>query len=223
MYKFGKYIKKLSDFCLRVLFVSEDFSYPKILTLHHAELSKIQGKQLQRDSFLHLLPYLGYIREVLWSLKFRNNKRVAYLLGRLLYEVLPEYLVQWEQFDNFTNPLLIIVPSSKQTLRKRGFNQNHLIIKSFLAHGGNRFIKYQPDVIKKIKNIPKQSRTESRAERLENPKGAFTISNRHATFIRGRNIILFDDILTTGATTKEITRVLKRAGAKQIKIVAIAH
>lgn len=212
---------KIRDFLLSLLFVREDFSYAKILDSHIKEQPKIGGKIHAKPGFLYLLPYRNYVREMIWSFKFRNNKRVAILLGKLLADTLPEYLIEWEQFENFDNPLLICVPSSRKRILKRGFDQNHLIIQSFLKKGGAGFITYQKDAVKKIKHTPRQSRAKTRQERLNNPKDAFAVVN--APVIKGRNIILFDDILTTGATIKEVQKVLERAGARSIHLVVIAH
>ena len=201
MNKFGKFTQKIKEYLLLILFERGTFSYQKIVSIHEKEQFKIQGVLLQKYSFLYLLPYKTYVREALWSLKFKNNKSVAKLFGTLLVDTLLEYLIEWEQFQNFDNPLLITVPSSRQSLRKRGFNQNDLIIKSFLEQGGQGFVSYHPNIIKKIKNTPRQSRTKNKQERLTNPKGAFAVANAHSHLLRNRNIILFDDVLTSGATT----------------------
>jgi predicted amidophosphoribosyltransferase len=61
----------------------------------------------------------------------------------------------------------------------------------------------------------------TKKDRLQNQKNAFTILNKEK--IRNRNIILFDDIYTTGATINEIKKTLKKAGAKNIKVIVLAH
>jgi len=216
-------MKKFTDFLLSIVFTKSVFSYRKILLMHQRESTKIQGAQFSSDNFLYLLPYKGYIRDLFWSIKFKNNKQATKLLSKLLYETLPEHVINWERFENFTNPLLITVPSSKKRIHKRGFDQNHVIIKSFLRYGGDNFVEYQPQALKKVKNTIRQSRTTSKQERLLNPRGAFAVANAHFLTLKGRNIILFDDILTTGATTQEIKKLLHKAGACQIKIVVIAH
>jgi len=214
-------MKKCANFLLSILFTRKVFSYEKIFELYTQEQSVVAGISFSKNPFTYLLPYKKYIREAFWSLKFKNNRSVAVLFGKLMYETLPEQIIQWEQFENFNNPILATVPSSKQTLHKRGYNQNDLIVRSFLRHGGDKFIEYKPRIIRKTKNIPKQSRTKSKQERLINPKGAFAVAN--APLIKNRNIILFDDILTTGATTQEIKKLLHKAGVIQVKIVVIAH
>ena len=216
-------MNELLHMLLSFFFTKDVFLYQKILKIHEQELIKITGSNLRDKDFLYMLPYTNYTKDVMWSFKFKNNQSVANLFGRLLYETLPDHLIRWEQFEGFTDPLLLIVPSSKQTLRIRGYNQNDLIVHSFLKQGGDAFVTHLPKALKKIKNIPKQSRTRSRQERLKNPKGTFAIANTHLPAIKNRNIILFDDVLTTGATTKEIKKLLLKAGASQIKIIVITH
>jgi len=216
-------MKKFTDFLLSIIFTKHVFSYQKILSLYNKELGKIRGSQFESNGFTYLLPYKNYVRDLFWSIKFKNNKQATQLIGRLLYETLPEQIIRWEQFDNFTKPLLITVPSSKKRIYMRGFDQNHLIIKSFLRHGGNNFIEYKPQSLQKIKNTIHQSRTTSKQERLIHPQGAFAVTNSHLSSIKNRNIILFDDILTTGATTQEVKKVLQKANVSQIKVVVIAH
>ncbi len=216
-------MKKLLHVLLSFLFTRDVFSYQKLLQVHEDELFKITGTHLIKKDFLYLLPYNKYVREVIWSLKFKNNRHAARLFGRLLYETLPEYLIRWEQFEGFTDPLLLTVPSSKKSLRLRGYNPTDVMLKSFLAHGGSNFVTYKPNALSKVKHTIKQSHTRSKKERLTNPKGAFAIADAHLPTLKGRNVVLFDDVLTTGATTNEIKRALKKAGASQIKVVVITH
>lgn len=223
MNNLGNYIQKFSAFLLSFLFTQELFSYKKIFEIHTKESRKIQGSLRHKEPFLYFLPYCGYTKKLIWSIKFKNNKSACSLLGKLLYEELPEQLIEWSLFENFDNPLAVCVPSSKKSQLKRGFNQNHVIISDFLKRGGSEFVQYQPNVVIKTKNVLAQSRTKTKQERLKNPQGAFAIANAHLPLIKNRNIILFDDVLTTGATTNEIKKLLHKAGASQIKVVVITH
>lgn len=73
--------------------------------------------------------------------------------------------------------------------------------------------------LRKIKNNKTQSKL-NQNERKENVKNVFEIEN--IKFIRNKNIIILDDIYTTGATVNEISKVLKNAGAKDILVLIIA-
>ncbi|HIP33349.1 MAG TPA: ComF family protein [Bacteroidia bacterium] len=61
----------------------------------------------------------------------------------------------------------------------------------------------------------------NRAERLKNQKNVFKLKNPEK--IKNQNIILFDDVYTTGATINEARKVLKKAGVKNIKVIVLTH
>ena len=89
---------------------------------------------------VHLLPYQNiYVNKAVTSLKFRNNIPVAKFFGEMLYENLPEIILDLQISDNFNNPLIITMPISRQRFIKRGYNQTDLIIKNFMKLGGNNF------------------------------------------------------------------------------------
>ncbi len=73
----------------------------------------------------------------------------------------------------------------------------------------------------KKRHTKAQSKTKSRKERLVNVKNSFVV--RKAEKIKGKNIIIFDDVTTTGATLKEAKKVLKKAGAKKVYFMTMAH
>jgi predicted amidophosphoribosyltransferase len=60
-------------------------------------------------------------------------------------------------------------------------------------------------------------------QRRENVRGAFALRKRGLNAVKGRNIVLIDDVMTTGATAAECTRVLLRAGAKQVLVATAAR
>lgn len=161
------------------------------------------------------------IRQAIWSLKFRRNKRLAKIFAQILYDEILENLSEMKTFSNFTNPILIPIPLSKQKLRERGFNQSELIAREMNILDDNSSFVFEKDILIKIKNTPPQSRTKNRKERLENLKNCFTVSKAHK--IKNRNIILIDDVTTTGATLSEAKRVLKKYGAKKITSLVVAH
>jgi competence protein ComFC len=113
------------------------------------------------------------------------------------------------------------VPISFFRRIKRGYNQNDLIIESFMKSGGKNFINWQKFNLLKWKHTKPQSQTKNRKQRMENQKNAFWLLSKKN--IKGRNVILFDDVYTTGATIKEIKKVLKLAGVKKIKVIILAH
>lgn len=113
--------------------------------------------------------------------------------------------------------VLIPVPLDKKRLRWRGFNQAEE-----LAKGISKFLNIEilnNILIKTKETLPQVELSDE--ERKENIKGAFACQNQEK--IKGRKILLVDDIYTTGSTMEECARVLKKAGAKEIIGIVVAR
>ncbi len=161
------------------------------------------------------------VKKAIWSLKFRKKKRLAKIFAQILYDRLLEELVDLERLKNFKNPLLIAIPISKKRFRERGFNQCDLIARELCRLNDNQSFRWEKGNLVKIKDTPHQSRAKSKKERRENLKNCFAIKNPQK--ILGRNIILLDDITTTGTTLNEAQKILKENRAKKIIYLTIAH
>lgn len=112
--------------------------------------------------------------------------------------------------------IIIPVPMSIKKKKKRGYNQTELIAKNISK---DLNIDLSLDNLKKIKDTETQSKLNEK-ERRNNIKNAFIVNNKLK--IKNKRIILFDDIYTTGATVNECSRVLEKAGAKEILVLVIA-
>lgn len=109
------------------------------------------------------------------------------------------------------------VPLHPWRLFTRRYNQAAL-----LAHAISRICQtpYEPQLLKRIKRTSPQTGL-ARKDRLKNVKRAFTVaSNKN---IKGKSVLLVDDVMTTGATIQECSHVLKRAGAKQVFVATLAR
>jgi ComF family protein len=122
--------------------------------------------------------------------------------------------------ENFTNPLLIPIPISKKRYRERGYNQSLLVCKELIRIDKENF-DLESSVLIKNKETEHQARIKNRNERLKNIIGSFETKNENK--IKNRNIILIDDITTTGATLNEAKKILKESGAKKIIAFTVAH
>lgn len=160
------------------------------------------------------------LKHLLWLLKYHHQRPIAEELGSLLADALLPELEERVRFENFTNPIIIPIPVSKKGLRKRGFNQVTLIAESFVKQTGNTIPLYN-DVLMKSHETKKQARNKKRKERFTNIAGSFCL--QHPEKITNRNIILLDDVTTTGATLDEATRVIEKARPRKILRVALAH
>lgn len=161
------------------------------------------------DSFAAVWYYDGRVRSSLLRFKFRGARSYAESYGRLLaMKLLQEYP---EGFD-----LLTWVPVSAARKRRRGYDQVELIAR---AVGRELGITPVP-VLKKIRNNRQQSRIAGAAQRRANVLGVYRVTDPKR--VCDQRILLLDDILTTGATVSEASRVLLTAGAKEVHCAAIA-
>jgi len=160
------------------------------------------------------------VRKAIWEIKYHGNRKIAKKFCRPLYEFILEELGDEVTFENFSDSLLIPIPSGKETLKKRGFNQCELITKELARLDEENNFQLETKAIFKIKETTHQSETKNKSKRLKNLEGCFSADSEK---VRGRCIILIDDVITTGATMKEVSKTLKSAGAKKVIGFAIAH
>ena len=143
--------------------------------------------------------YGGAAREAIINLKFNRFCFAAKPLGdklALVYEVSLKH-------RPCENTVLLPVPIAKRREIKRGFNQSELIARRLSENLG---IKVIDNAVKKTKNTSAQSLSRSADERKENVKGVYQIKNAEA--IKGKDVVVIDDVITTGSTLKELTDII---------------
>lgn len=156
------------------------------------------------------------IQVLISELKYMKNKKTLRIAGELLAERILFFLSEKQQYGSFGNPLLTPIPMHPSKKRARGWNQTELLGKKVVRH--IQGLEYAP-VLKKIQNSLRQTEVRTRKERMENIKGTFGVRRD----VKGRNIILLDDVTTTGATLKEARSVLLDAGAQEVYAFTLAH
>jgi len=122
--------------------------------------------------------------------------------------------LKWEMPDF---DYLIPVPLHPKRLRERGFNQALLLSKTMKGIPPK---KIKPGILKRVRHTPPQVRLNP-VERRRNVRGAFALKDPEG--VRGKSILLVDDVFTTGATVNECARVLKKAGAGRVSVVTLAR
>ncbi|MEW6066764.1 MAG: ComF family protein [Nitrospirota bacterium] len=148
--------------------------------------------------------YEGVIAEAINQLKFHSIKRLAKPFGKLLLSL-----------DIPSADGIVPVPLSIKGLRERGFNQSLLIARVIAKK--KKFPLFM-DILLKEKETPPQIGLSAR-ERLLNLKGVFKVKGN----INGKRLLLIDDVMTTGATVTECSKVLMKGGAKEVIVLTLAR
>lgn len=120
--------------------------------------------------------------------------------------------------------IFIPVPLHKRRLRFRGFNQSALLAETLAKTLAlETLVPVVSNVLLRARSTKPQIKTESRAERQQNLKNAFTLIAGSEASIQGKSIWLIDDVATTGTTLEECARVLKKAGATSVFGIVVAR
>lgn len=149
--------------------------------------------------------YEGVLKKSINQLKFHSVRRLARPLARMLTSLsLPEDM-----------DTIVPVPMTRDGLRRRGYNQSALMAAALGKLSGR---KARLDLLHKIKDTPPQVGL-SRTVRLKNLRGAFSASDK----AKGLNIVVLDDVITTGATMRECANALRKAGAASVTALSLAR
>ncbi|MBW1707891.1 MAG: ComF family protein [Deltaproteobacteria bacterium] len=163
------------------------------------------------DSAVAPFLYQGPVLEAVHRLKYRLDGFVADSLGPML----SRFTRQW--IRGHGGLLIMPVPLHPKRVRERGFNQSLLLARHVAGE-----LRAELDFLslRRVKYTLPQTRL-SKEERKKNVRGAFQLKNPRA--VRGKTVLLIDDVITTGNTLNQCARVLKRGGAEKVSCVALAR
>jgi ComF family protein len=161
--------------------------------------------------------YESGLRELIHLLKYIQVRTAANVLGRMLAEAIEDL----QPHLAGSEVLVVPVPLHTRKLRQRGFNQSELIARAA--------VKLQPVISRfELSATVLERRREtksqiglSRHQRRENIRGAFVVAKPDE--VAGRNILVVDDVFTTGTTVSECARILRRAGASKVYVATVAR
>ena len=210
--------------CGREVFDEEDFCQHclKSFPFNHKECCQICGRQVKeeveiceecrQDRPIYTMAkssfvYSDEIRKLLY--RFKNGDR--YLADA--FAPFADYFLASEIFDV---DYLVYVPMYTKDERRRGYNQAEYLAKAISARCN---IPVASDKIIKIRQTMTQ-KSLKKSGRMQNLKESFVIVEKE--FFEGKRILLIDDILTTGATSETITKVLKEGGCSKVYLYTIA-
>lgn len=154
------------------------------------------------------LLYEGKVRESVHRYKFSGRRFYEKTYAPLMASAVRREL---DDFD-----LLTFVPISPKRLRRRGYDQSERLARNL----GEILQKPVFSCLKKCKNNPAQSSIRDASLRKKNVRGVYEIAR--GADVRGKRVLLVDDIITTGATLEECSNILAKAGAKHIACVTLA-
>lgn len=163
------------------------------------------------DAVITVYSYEGAVRRAILRYKFNNHPEYAHALSFYTAKAITDIGIDSSLID-----FIVYIPADEGRKKHRGYNHVQLLAGHITKATG---IPIREGVLIRRKSIPEQSRL-TRKRRLINVKGAFGVDKDKD--IKGTRIILIDDVFTTGATTMEASRVLKRAGAEYVLVVTVA-
>lgn len=174
---------------------------------HEYEIGKTKYEQVKKLAHFYSIEnvhfsmyYNYYFRDMIYELKYKRKKYVATAIYSIIRSQV-EFVVESKKIE-----YIICVPTSKERIRDRGFDQVELIFEKF----NYPFLK-----IKKIKNTKKMSKLSKSYQKNLNILQSFDVKNLN---LSNKTVLIVDDIITTGATVNEIKKCLEKE-YKGIKVL----
>ena len=172
------------------------------------------GKDQYKDKFFekhfYIFNYSGIIRNLLLNYKF-NEKSYLYESFASFFNKYQKTYLQFDFYD-----IIVPVPISKKRFKYRGYNQSLLFAKEIAK---TLDVKLEKNLLVKQLDNKAQS-TLSKEKREKNVKNVYKIKT--SKNVANKNILLIDDIFTTGATVNECSKILREAMAQKIDVLTIA-
>lgn len=163
------------------------------------------------DKCISPLYYKDYVRRAVLRFKFAGCSCYSRRLGGIMSECAENNL------DCGSIDMISCIPLSRKRMHDRGYNQAELLAKEISKKVG---VEYLP-TLKKIRHNTAQSTIKDSKQRAANVIGAYRVVD--AEKVKGKYILLVDDVVTTGSTVSECARILKKSGAKAVYCVTLAR
>lgn len=161
-------------------------------------------------------PYDGALRDLIHLLKYQRMTPAARPLGQALAAPLRAAMAEAGE-----QAVLVPIPLYKGKRRQRSFNQAEEIAREAVKAADVK-VHIAPELLERVRETVSQTGL-TRHQRRQNVRGAFAVPKRFVRAVRSRNIIILDDVFTTGTTAEECARVLRRAGAAKVWVVTAAR
>lgn len=149
--------------------------------------------------------YDGPVKDLVHQLKYRRWTSLMNLIGPMINKYIENLGLRFENY------IIIPIPLHPERLQKRGFNQAEII---GLLISQTLRLPMRTDILQRIRRTKSQAELKDYNERLANISEAFRAAE--TDYIKDKNILLVDDVYTSGATMNDAVRALRAAGAKKI-------
>jgi len=185
--------------------------------LQHADFAKnicvlCLKKKLHFDRAFSPCIYDGVLKELIHEFKYKGKDYLGLPLSKLMIEFIQEYDLPIDYLD-----FIIPIPLHKTRLREREFNQAE-ILSNYIAKEFKKEVL--SDILIRNRHTKRQTDLET-GDRFFNVKGSFSVTKDN--LIQGKNLMVVDDVLTTGATSSEAAYALKEVGAGIVFVLTLAN
>ena len=149
-------------------------------------------------------------RDLVHALKYRDRHEAAQVMARLMLRAGSDLFA--------AKPLIVPVPLHRWRLWRRRYNQSGLLAQAIAGQAG---LSFRPNLLARVKPTRSQTGLDQKA-RARNLKNAITVPKDALIDIKGRAVLVVDDVVTTGSTAGQCAKALKTAGAERVDILAFA-
>jgi ComF family protein len=155
--------------------------------------------------------HTGLARRMVGDLKYRDRTDLAPWMARWMQRAGSELLSQTD--------LIVAVPLHRRRFFQRRYNQSAELARSLSALAG---LAFEPDLVRRTRPTRQQVGLHAK-QRQDNVRGAFRVHPKAKAQLKGKRVLLIDDVYTTGATVSAVSRILLRSGASVIDVLTFSR
>jgi ComF family protein len=165
------------------------------------------------ESVFSIFDFDATVKKLLHQTKYRGMKSLSAWIGAAFSDRIPLRVLG--DIDG-----MVPIPLHKKREKARGYNQSFMFSQGVATV--HHSIPVLPPVIKRVRNTVTQTSL-NRDRRSANMEGAFALTPELVNCVKGKRVLLIDDVVTTGVTTKEAAKVLRAGGCVGVKVLSIAR
>ena len=205
---------------LNLIFIEKCINCQKeneiICTDCQKEIKILQQEECLKD-ILSMYPYRNdIIHKAIWRLKYKNKINIGIFFGQKIFQLIEK---------NLSQKKIILLPIPLHQKNKRMYNQTSIISKGLKEKlDKNNIENYTiEDLIIRSKETERQAMIKDRKTRIQNMQNVFIFNPKYKELNKNTQIIIIDDITTTGQTLYDARRSLREANFTNILLVSVAH